>query len=611
METSLVDQYCPAAHEAPVTAAVYDMTSGASATADEWGIVAVTRQGESFPGLIFQPGDAIRGGLAISPGGSLVAVGDDAGTIAVFNTWEGTCVFEDYPEEGTAPRQIKAMAFNRDNILLATLASDGVIRVFDISRWELVGKWNGFGGESIQFNSAGDKILAIDTLGQTKLLDIVSYEMIDLEMVPGGVRLARFTPDDAYVVTMGQGGIALIRMPDGRIVQSFTARGSSGMISLVVSPQGDEVAAITQRSVHTFSLPDLQPVNSEHHGADEPSAAAVWDWRGVAVGGHDGLLHRPGSKPSLPPVVCVGGFGDFRVSVHGERVAVWSKGRMKRPFKAKMRFIETRIDRDGRLLLGLPDDGSGVQVFEARTGRHLLDCGPDTADTIKMEVGGPIVAVALRDGGMRWYDLKNNSVLELPWVQTFALSGSGTWLGVVTPRGEVRVLDPATGKDAIPRPEPLADVPIKQLSFINRRPDMLVLDDEGVMGLYDLTESVTKELPAVGQDVLDFNVDVDRLWGITGGDYAAIRFQEPEQGTATIIYCHLRKGEVVSEVPGLLPYAWVDPETGNILQPARGGALLEMDMHGNELKVYRSLPEGEWITFNAKGVLQASDNAGI
>ena len=34
-------------------------------------------------------------------------------------------------------------------------------------------------------------------------------------------------------------------------------------------------------------------------------------------------------------------------------------------------------------------------------------------------------------------------------------------------------------------------------------------------------------------------------------------------------------------------------------------------MHGNELKVYRSLPEGEWITFNAKGVLQASDNAGI
>lgn len=611
METSLVDQYCPAAHEAPLTAADYDETSGASVTADEWGIVAVTRQGESFPGLIFQPGGAIDGAVAVSPGGSLVAVGDADGTIAVFNTWEGTCVFEDYAEEGTAPRPMKALAFNRDNILLAALSGDGTIRVFDISKWEVVGKWNGFGGESITFNSAGDKILAIDTLGQTKLLDIVSYEMIDLEMVPGGVRVARYTPDDAFVVTMGQGGIALIALPEGRIVQSFTARGSSGMLNIVVSPQGDQVAAITQRSVHTFSLPDLHPVNSEHHGADEPTHAAVWDWRGVGVGGGDGQLHRPGARPSLAPVLCVGGFGDFRVTVHDTKVAVWARDRMKRPFKANKRLIEAKIDRDGRLLVGLPDDHTGVQVWEARTGRHLLDCGPDTADSVKIEVGGPIVCVSLKNGGIRWYDLKNNSVLELDWVQTFALSGSGTWLGVVTPRGEVRVLDPATGQDAIPRPEPLADVPIKLLAFINRRPDLLVLDDEGVLGLYDLTESVTKEIPAVGQDVLDFNVSVDRLWGITGGDYGAIRFQEPESGTATVVYCHLRKGEVVSEVPNLLPYAWVDPETGNILQPARGGALLELDMHGNEVKVHRALPEGEWITFGTRGVMQASENAGI
>jgi hypothetical protein len=604
---SLVDQYCPAAHEAPLTAADYDTTSGAMVTADEWGVVAVVRQGETYPGLIFQPGDAIQGAVAVSPGGSLVAVGDQAGTIAVFNTWEGTCVFEDYPEEGTAPRPLKALAFNHDNLLLASLAGDGVIRVFDISKWEVVGKWNGFGGESIQFNSTGDKILAIDTLGQTKLLDIVSYEMIDLEMVPGGVRVARFTPDDSYVVTMGQGGIALIGLPEGRIVQSFTARGASGMLNIVVSPDGDQAAAITARSVHTFHLPGLEPVSSDHHGAAEPTHAAVWDWRGVGVGGADGLLHRPGAKPSLAPVLCVSGFGDFRVTVHDQRVAVWSKGRMKRPFKAKHRFIETRIDRDGRLLLGLPDDGSAVQVFEARTGRHLLDCGPDSADTIKMEVGGPIVAVSLRDGGIRWYDLKNNQVLELPWVQTFALSGSGTWLGVVTPKGEVRVLNPSTGEDDIPPPEPLADVPIKLISFINRRPDLLVLDDEGVLGRYDLTESVNKGTPARGQDVLDFNVQVDRLWGITGGDYAAIRFQEPETQTATIIYCHLRKGEVVSEVPNLLPYAWVDPETGNILQPARGGALLELDMHGQESRVSRALPEGEWITFGAKGVYAASD----
>jgi WD40 repeat protein len=610
IEQSLVDQYCGAAHEAPLTAADYDQTSGAMVTADATGVVAVTRQGETFPGLIFLPAGPIKGAAAISPGGSLVAIGDQNGVIAAFNTWEGTCVFEDYPEEGARPRPIKSLAFNRDNVLLASLAGDGVVRVFDISRWEIVGKWNGFSGESIAFNEAGDKILAIDTLGQTKLLDIVSYEMIDLEMVPGGVRVARFTPDDRYVVTMGQGSISLIALPEGRIIQSFTARGNSGMLNIVVSPEGDRVAAITNRSVHIFSLPDLQPLASDHHGAEEPTSAAVWDWKGVGCGGTDGLMHRPGSKPSLPPVLCVGGFGDYRVVTHDTKVAVWTKDRQKRPFTANHRFIETKVDRDGRLLIGLPDDGHGVQVYDARTGRHLIDCGRETADTVKMEVGGPIVCVTLRDGGIRWYDLKNNSVLELPWVQTFALSGSGTWLGVVTPRGEVRVLDPATGQDAIPKPEPLAEVPIKLISFINRRPDMLVLDDEGVMGMYDLTESVTKGIPAVGQDVLDFNVKIDRLWGITGGDYAAIRFQEPENGTATVIYCHLRKGEVVSEVPNLLPYVWVDPETGNILQPARGGALLELDMHGRETKVLRALPEGEWIAFGPRGVLASSEGVG-
>lgn len=611
MDLSLVDQYCPNAHEAPITAAVYDHTSGASATADAWGVVAVTRQGEVFPGLIFQPGDAIHGGLAISPGGSLVAVGDDAGTIAVFNTWDGSCVFEDFAEEGKPPRPIKALAFNRENVLLACLSGDGVVRIFDISKWELVGKWNGFAGETIAFNGAGDRVLAVDTLGQTKLLDIVTYEMTDLEMVPGGVRLARFTPDDAHVVTMGQGGIAIIQLPSCRIVQSFTARRSSGMLNLVISPSGAEAAAITQRSVHTFSLPDLQPIGSEPHGAADPSGCAMWDMRGVIVGDESGVLTRPGQRPSLPPVLSVGGFGDYRVSIHETRVAIWRKDRMKRPFDTKFRFVETKIDRDGRLLIGLPDDGSGVQVYNAQTGKHLLDCGPETADTLKMDVGGPIVAIALRDGGIRWYDLKNSSVLELDWVQTFALSGSGTWMAVITPRGEVRVLDPATGHDAIPRPEPLADVPIKLVSFVNRRPDMLVLDSEGVLGQYDLTESVTKEISAVGRDILDFNVDVDRLWGITGGEFAAIRFQDPETESATILYCNLRRGEVVSEVPGLLPYAWVDAETGNILQPARGGALLELDMYGEEIKVHRALPEGQWLTFGPKGIIQASEGAGV
>ncbi len=608
MDLSLVDRYCASAHAGPLEAAAFDAQSGAMVTADAWGTVAITKPGERYPGIIFDMGHPVHGAVAVCNGGSLVAVGDDQGSVAVYKTWDGTCVFEDI-KEGPAgqARAMRALTFNPQGTIVASLSLDGIIRIFDIQRWERIANYQGFSGDSIEFNARGDRLLVVDTLGQPKLLDLMSREQLDLEMVPGGIRVARFTCDDRRVVAIGQAGITLIGLPDGRIQSSFSARGSSGMITVVLSPKGDALAAITGRSVHGFSLPDLQPQQSQKHGASDPTGAAIWDWRGVAVGGSDGLLHRPGAKVSMEAVICCTGFGEHRVAVHGERLAVWTSNRQKRPFHAKKRFIETKIDRDGRVLIGLPDDGDGVQVFEARTGRHWFDAGPDTADTPKMEVGGSIVACMQTRGGLRWYDLRQNNVFELPWVRTFALSGSGTWLAVVTPKGRVRVLDPATGKDAIPRPEPMAEFPTALVAFVNRRPDMLVLDSEGVLSQYDLTDSVKHGTAAVGSDVLELNVDVDRLWGITGGRYAAVRFQDAESKTATVIYVDLHSSEVVSEVGDLLPYAWVDPETGEILQPARGAAILELDMYGNEKRVLRALPEGEWIAFGEKGVLDASD----
>ena len=605
----LIDQYCPDAHSAPLTAAAFDAASGARITADAWGFVAITQPGQVFPTFIFQVAAAVYGAVAIAPGGSLVGVGDDAGTIAVYKTIDGSCVFYDAKEgpEGAA-RAVRACAFNPQGTSLATLGVDGIVRVYNIARWERTGNFSGFSGSSIEFDTGrGERLACVDTLGQPKLIDLIAQQMIDLDNVPGGVQVARFTPDGASIVTMGFNGITLLSLPSGRVKHSFTAQGSTGMMNIVFNPTGDQLAAVTARSVHTFSLPDLQPIESERHNAPEPTQATIWDSRGVAVGASDGQLHRPDELPSLPSIVCCTGYGEHRVSVHGDRIAAWSKNRQKRPFSAKKRLIETKIDRDGRIILGLPDDGSGVQIYDAMRGSLLFDAGPDTADTPKMEVGGSIVAISLNTGGLRWYDLKENNVLELPWVQGFSLSGGGTWIGAITPKGAVRVIDPATGNDAVLPPTPMSPAPIRLISFINRLPHMLMLDSDGVLSTYDLQASVERNIPAVGRDILDFNVSVDRLWGITGGQYAAIRFQEPETGTATVITVDLDTAEVVAEVPNLLPYVWVDPETGFILQPARGGAIQEFDLYGKERRVLRALPEGEWIAFGPEGIFDRSN----
>lgn len=609
--SSLVDMYCPDAHQAPITAASYDPASGASVTADAWGVVAITQPGQKYPAFVFSVGAAVYGATAVAKGGALVAVGDENGTIAVYKTQDGSCVFYDAKDDGTGPqRAMRACCFNPQCTYVACLSVDGVVRVFNIARWERIANWSGFGGDSIEFDARGERLLVIDTLGQPKLLDIISQEQIDLvDNVAGGAIVARYLPDGQHFIAMGQSGLTILNLPDGQVVTSFTPKGASGMLNLAIAPGGDQVAVATQRSLHVFSVPDLQPVESVSHGAPDPTHALIWDARGIAVGGSDNQLHRRDEKPSLPPIVCCTGYGDHRVAVFGDRLAIWELNRMKRPFNGKKNFVEVKIDRDGRLVVGLPDDGSGMHVFEAKTGRFLFDAGPETGNTPKMEVGGTVVACMLDRGGLRWYDLKQNNVFELPWVRHFSLSGGGTWLGVTTPKGAVKVLDPATGKDAIPAPEPLAAVPIKLLSFINRRPDMLVLDEEGVLSTYDLSVSVTEGRPAKGRDLLDFSVAVDRLWGITGGKYAVIRFQEPEKGTATVISVDLETAEVVAEVPNLLPYAWVDPESGFILQPARGGAIQEFDLYGVERRVLRSLPESEWIAFGPQGIMDASDSS--
>jgi len=612
VNSNLVDRYCASPHAGPITAAAFDPASGARVTADELGTVAIQAPDDRFPSLLFGMGAPVQGAVAVSHGGELAAVGDDDGTVAVYRTFDGSCVFEDV-KEGAAgrARAMRALAFNPGGSILAALAVDRIVRIYDLGQWDRLANYQGFSGRTLEFHPEGDRLLVIDAKGQPKLLDLLQESQIDLEPLPKPVHSARFIQHGAAIAVLGDEGITLLDAADGRIRQSFSAASSSGLLSLVVSPDARAVAAITGRSVHRFGLPRLEPAGSDKHGAKNPTSAAFWDARSVVVGGEDGVLHRPGAKPSLGPVISCTGFGEHRVAVHGDHVAVWTSAQQRAPFGVDWPFVEVRIDRDGRLLAALPDGDVGVQAYDARTGQHLFSAGPDTADTPKMEVGGSIVACMRTAGGLRWFDLGENTAFELDWVSTFALSGSGTWLAVVTPAGKVRILDPATGEDAIEPPTPLADVPVALVSFVNRRPDLLVLDEEGVLGIYDLSVSVSRGVPAEGRDLLELQVDVDRLWGITGGKLAALRFQVPESGTASVIYIDLASGEVVSEVTDLLPYAWVDPETGRILQPARGAAILEIDMWGKDHQVLRALPEGEWVAFAPRGILEASPRAPI
>jgi hypothetical protein len=417
---------------------------------------------------------------------------------------------------------------------------------------------------------------------------------------------AVFSLDGTLVVAAGPSGLSLLRVVDGQLVASFATRGGTGILGMVQRPDGKQIAAVSQRSVHIFSMPDLQPADSFRHGAPETSGAATWSQEGIRVGGSDGLTHAGGGSGAAGPVTAVGGFGDHRLAAHGDRVVVWNQNRRVREIEVGSTIREVHVDRDGRYVLAQPTDG-GARLYEAKTGQLVFDAGGQSAGASDLAVGGTVMATLLRSGGLRWWDLGRNRAWELAWPAGMALSHGGTWLALITPRGLIKIIEPATGKEAIADPKSTAESPARLLAFVNRRPDLLVVDAENVLSHYDLAQSARDGQRAVGRDVLQFGASPNRIWGITGGKYAAIRV--PDGDRCSILFVDLAGQSLVSDVGALDARATVDAENGFILEPARSGAILEREMNGAERRVLRTLPDGQWVAYNSRGLLDNSEGS--
>jgi len=605
---SLIDQFCPNVHDAPITAAVYDIASGTIATGDASGVVAVQRPGEAAPGLIFQPGGAIQGALALVRGGSMVAVGDDDGTVGIYSTENGEEWFKEAREGARGRvRAMRGLAISPEGARLAAIAKDGHLRVWELATGERAGQWSGFSGASVEFGPRGTRLLSMDDRGQPRIMDLMRIESLPTERLQTPAQHARFTIDGTMIVAAGPAGLSLIRLVDGRLINSFAIQGGSGILNILLSPDGTRVGVVTQRSVHYFSLPDFQPLQpSLRHNAPSPTGAGLWLTDMVKVAGDDGLMHNGGSS-AAGAVSRVTGIGSFRLAAHSDRVAVWKDGAQLGALSSPGPLRQIYMDRDGQLTALVPKRGP-VTVVELRSGQEMFNAGPDSVGAIDVALGGTVLAVRMKKGGVRWWNLAFGKGFELEWPRAVALSGSGAWMAVVTPRGAVRILDPDSGRDLMRPPTPTADVPIARMAFIPKKPELLTVDEDGVLTHYNLADSAAGGASAEGRDLLDFSGKVDAVWGISGGKQAAVRL--PEEDGCCIIFVDIASSEVVGEATGLSAAAWVDINTGRILEPARAGAFVERDQNGVEVQVSRALPDDQWVTFGHRGILRASEGAG-
>ncbi len=605
---SLANQFCPNVHDAPITAAVYDITSGTIATADASGVVAIQRPGESAPGLLFTPGGGINGALALVRGGSMVAVGDDDGTVGIYSTQTGEEWFREARDGARGRvRAMRGLSISPEGARLAAIAKDGHLRLWDLATGQRAGQWSGFSGSSVEFGPRGTRLLSMDDKGQPRIMDLQRVESVPTERLQTPAQHARFTVDGTMIVAAGPAGLSLIRLVDGRLINSFAIQGGSGILNILLSPDGTRVGVITSRSVHYFSLPDFQPLQpSLRHNAPNPTGAGLWLPQLVKVAGDDGMMHSGGAG-AAGAVSMVSGQGAVRLAVHPDRIAVWSDGSRRGAMALPGPLRELHVDRDGQLVAIVPQRGP-VTVHELATGQEMFNAGPDSAGAPDVSIGGTVLAIRLKRGGVRWWNLAYGKGFELEWPRAVALSGSGAWMGVVTPKGAVRILDPESGKELMKAPIPTADVPIVQLAFIPKKPELLTVDADGVLTHYDLATSAGGGAAAQGRDLLDFKGPVERVWGIAGGQLAAVKLKEGNR--ALILYVDIQNTTVAHEVADLHPDVWVDINSGNILEPARAGAFVEKRPDGSEHVVSRSLPDDQWVTFGHRGIVRASEGAG-
>lgn len=628
MTASLIDRWCPEPHEAPITALACDPSSGAVVTADAMGTVAIFPPRRRSVARLLHHSAGVQRALAVSQGGTLVAVGDDDGNFAVYRSSDAAPVFvESRQGDEGARRAMRGVRFSPDGRLVASLAIDGRIRVTDLERRQRVATFTDFSGHALDWDPAGHCLVGVTRLLQPTLIQLASEQLMPFQLVSGGAHLARFSPDGRFVVLLGDAGLTLVDATSLEVLTTRDGEASSRMLDFAFSPQGNHLALITGRSVHYFQVQGLRHVGKQHHGCPSPTGVGCWDAVGVCVAGKDGRLYRPDNPLPFPATVCAHGRGKWRVAGHEHMLAVWrgderlitmipkiaarKRGTPEdnRPMAPDERIVEAQVDIEGKVLAILPEGGP-VHVYDVRKSAMLFQAGPDTIDTPRMEVGLGIVAILLAHGGVRWFDLRNNRTYELDWAQDFAITGGGTWLAVLTPQGRVHVLDPATGQDSIPPLAPIGEAAVRLLTFVHRRPELLVLDEEGMLALHDLAPAARDGAEPIRHRIAAFyDAEIDALWGLEDGRHAVVRIQEPSTGTATFVTVDLDTGEIAHKVEGLLPYASVDPSGGVILEPARGNAILELNLQGEPIRVLRSLPRDEWVAFDERRALASSPGA--
>ena len=227
------------------------------------------------------------------------------------------------------------------------------------------------------------------------------------------------------------------------------------------------------------------------------------------------------------------------------------------------------------------------------------------------------IAIELEDGGGYWWSFRSNHGMQIQWARNITITNGGNWLGTLTPEGRIQIIDCHTGKKALPDPKPTSQAEIEKIAFMSKSSKLIAIDSDGYLISYDLSESGIEG--ATGKDIMQINSPIRRLWELQQGDFAVLELGD--DNTRQLLYLDLTEEQDPQIIENLSPAIQIDNINGKILQPAKCSSILEYSMFSMlhqkailqaepfEAKVYRNLPNKEWIVFKENSILAISEEA--
>lgn len=260
-------------------------------------------------------------GVAVSPAGDLVATGDGAGAVRVFDAATGDLVVGPLATGGA---EVWGLDFSSDGRLLASGSGDGSVRVHDVESGAVVARPTGHGGAVSVVRFAGTQLVSGGDDGAVRAWGSSGEAVGDpLGGHAGGVTDMVLGPEGTLAVADRQGRLRLWDL-DARALRGGEVTADDNTVwGLAWSPDGRFMATASADEVVTVwdaarraPLADLTP-----HPGGATGAAFLGDGATLVTTARDGAVRLwdvPAGRPIGAPLVAHGG-PVWRVVAHPDK----------------------------------------------------------------------------------------------------------------------------------------------------------------------------------------------------------------------------------------------------------------------------------------------------